>query len=304
MEALEEDGASSVGLDQGGKWFAMPCVDEEDMAGLEMDGRPRSSIGESSMTVITGSVTNETLGVEAMPGDGGKGCPGGSELKDGSLSDSFDKSFVLVDSPNAIDSMSDPSASGSGPGVRDPRRRAAGREASFELRPPGDHVRHLAAVGSLVHQLALAKRDGGCPGDAFAALMLSLQILDRARLLAAADPAGQPAVDFRLLQTQMDECVRTSEGLSGELGRSALPNVYEMVFQHALSFSRGAAADELMGNYSRSEQLYGKALDLLWFLAEEADGLELEPQIVLTSDEVMRLHQYMAFVVARRNACS
>ena len=220
-------------------------------------------------------------------------------LKDVSLSDSFDKDFVLIDRPDSVDTTTNQQSQTSCAGQSQPEL--------LMLQPPPNHLKYLSSVAALVHQLALAKRDGGFPCDALAALMLSLQVMDRVVHMALHAPEGREVVDVGRMQVHMQELVRLSEALSQKLGSLAgasLPNMYEMVFQHALSFSRGAAADELMGNYARSQQLYDKALDLLWFLAEEAPRMGLEPEIVLTPEENLRLQQYMATVSARRNACS
>lgn len=133
--------------------------------------------------------------------------------------------------------------------------------------------------------------------------MLCLQVLDRVLRLSVHDSP----VNIPQLRLGMNELLKQTESLSKQLGQHAeasLPNVYEMVFQHALSFSRGAAADELMGNYARSHELYGKALDLLWFLAKEAPQIGLEPQVVFSEEETSRLRSYMLTVNARRAACS
>lgn len=231
-----------------------------------------------------------------------KGSGPGQALKDVSLSDSFDKDFVLIDHPSSITSMSQQSQTSCPVGCGQ-----QSQTSSALLQPPPNHIGYLSSVSALIHQLALAKQDGGFPADAFAALMLSLQVMDRVICLALHEPVDRQSVDITRLQHHMNELVQLSEVLSeklGSLGGSSLPNIYEMVFQHALSFSRGAAADELMGNYARSQQLYDKALDLLWFLAEEAPQMELEPEIVLTPEENLRLQQYMATVISRRNACS
>lgn len=242
----------------------------------------------------------------ALPGGPDKTAAGaaGRAPKDAEdLSDSFDKDFVLIDLPVLGPSGSQLSHTGSS--TLDASRHASQASSMAHVEPPTNHLAHLVDVASLVHQLALAKRDGGFPGDAFAAAMLALQVLDRAGQLELRGPhqGGHVAA----LGMRMAELLQLSEGLSRRLGASAqqaLPNVYEMVFQHALSFSRGAAADELMGNYARSSQLYAKAQGLLWFLSQEAPQMGLQPQIVLSPQEAARLQQYMATVSARRSACS
>lgn len=275
---------------------------EDDMALFEEDRRPRSSMGESSSNTIMGSTTNELPSFEMTAGGLPKGIGPREALKDVSLSDSFDKDFVLIEHPSSITSMSQQSQTSCAIGCGH-----QSQVSSAILQPPTNHLGYLSSVSALIHQLALGKQDGGFPADALAALMLSLQVMDRVICLALHEPLGGKSVDVTHLQHHMNEVVQLSEDLSEKLGSSggsSLPNMYEMVFQHALSFSRGAAADELMGNYARSQQLYDKALDLLWFLAEEAPQMELEPEIVLTPEENLRLQQYMATVISRRNACS
>eukprot|EP00803_Ostreobium_quekettii_P004118 evm.model.scf_281.3 EVM.evm.TU.scf_281.3 scf_281:30300-33611(-) len=305
LDSSQEE-AMSLGRVHVGRSCNMACVPEDMSSQMvkQQEGRRRSSMGSSS-TVVSGSVVNDALGVELAAGGSARKASGaGQALKDISLSDSFDKDFVLIERPSTDNSTSQQSHTGS---TADPPRHHS-RGSSMMVQPPANHLAYLVSIGALVHQLALAKQEGSVPGDAFAALMLALQILDQvAQLALQAPPSMQQGVDLPRLRSHMDELLHLSEALSQELdacaGR-ALPNVYEMVFQHALSFSRGAAADELMGNYARSSQLYGKALDLLWFLCQEAPHLQLQPQMVLTPEEAARLQQYMVTVNARRNTCS
>eukprot|EP00803_Ostreobium_quekettii_P008930 evm.model.scf_1271.1 EVM.evm.TU.scf_1271.1 scf_1271:4023-7984(-) len=309
LDGVQDHVFVAPGRGRVGKGFGMASVPEEVCSEADEQEEHRlSSAGESSSTVATGSVTNGTLGQELVAGGAAKLTVGPDQaLKDAEdLSDSFDKDFVLIDLPSPGPSGSQQSHTGSS--TLEASRQASQSSSLTHVQPPPSQMAHLLDVATLVHQLALAKQDGGFPGDAFAAAMLALQVLDRAgQLQLRGSPFLHQGIDAAGLGLRMGELLQLCEGVSRALGASdqqALPNVYEMVFQHALSFSRGAAADELMGNYARSSELYAKALDLLWFLSQEAPQLALQPQIMLSPQEATRLQQYMATVGARRSACS
>lgn len=214
-------------------------------------------------------------------------------------SDGFDNDYVMVELPNSsmdkgVSASSVSQSKGPDPALKQP----------VSSLPQSEFLFH---VGTLVSELAVAKRDGGCPRDAFAVLLLGVQILDKVMELSKTAQASCVGVDK--LRMEMMVAIQQSDQLSGDLSASSeltgtLPNVYDIVFQHALSYSRSAAVDELMGNHVRSHDLYQHALDLLWFLSVEAPNLDLEPPIMLSDEETMRIQQYVMTINARRSACS
>lgn len=217
-------------------------------------------------------------------------------------SDGFETDYVMVELPNpsldngiSLNSLSQ--STKPDPSLEEP-------PMPVSSLPQPEFLFHVA---TLLSELAVAKRDGGCPRDAFAALMLGVQVLDKVMELSKAASSNCVGVDK--LRMEMMIAIQQSDQLSGDLTSSAdltgaLPNVYDIIFQNALSYSRSAAVDELMGNHDRSQELYQHALDLLWFLSLEAPNLSLEPAIVLSDEETMRLQHYVMTINARRSACS
>lgn len=161
-------------------------------------------------------------------------------------------------------------------------------------------------VAALISDLASTKQANGAPEDAFAVLVLGVQILDK--VLSQQKSSRSNCLGVDRLRTKMMTAIQQSDELSGSISTDAnqsseMPNPYDVVFQHILCFSQGAAVEELMGNYAHSRTLYQHAHDLLWFLVE-APKLELEPAMMLSEQERERLHQYMMTITTRIASCA
>ncbi|GMH42822.1 hypothetical protein BSKO_10741 [Bryopsis sp. KO-2023] len=240
-------------------------------------------------------------------------------------SDAFDKDYVMVEFPSSVNGQTIAGVTSLDSG--DMKEMPSNQNRELSASPSVPRPEFLFRIASLISELALAKREGGCPHDAFAVFMLGVQLLDAVLELNQSEEREGTGDDWGLegagadaakrsyfvgvdeLRVEMLTAIQQSDELtrdlttSDESTSSSLPNVHDMVFQHALSYSRGAAVDELMGNYAKSQDSYKRALDLLWFLVEEAPNLDIEPPMSLSKEEMARLQQYMVTINIRRSVC-
>lgn len=179
--------------------------------------------------------------------------------------------------------------------------------------PPGDPCAAIAASGRALslHLAALQLFDlalGAAGADDEPAESHSCGSEDStsATVLDLKEAAGVGLRRADAAATVMEEAREALmlHGGGSSVDTEMLPHPWEACRAAALGWAQDAAADELLGNYTRSEDLYSKAGTVLHFLAAEASSLELWPPATLAAGDETKLRQCAAAAAGRRAVCA
>lgn len=198
----------------------------------------------------------------------------------------------VMEAPALVTTMSSPKGSTSSSSrlkLNENVRRKVKVNCDFEI---------LDNVALLIMEFADSKREVGLEVDAFSSYYLAIQLCHIAR-------TQYKKLENTIIKTDIEILIKNIRHLSKRMsGMIRMPNVYEMLYFHALSFGRGAGSEELMGNYSRSRDLYSSACLILYFLSDVARGLELDPLAKFSDSDIDRMILYMNMMITRRRACT